>query len=159
MASPKRHTTKTSLECFSAILWILRIVIILLLREIQYLRKRLASYEKTPPIPINHLHRMTTGKDDTNPHVALPAESRAAKKVIRAMSVSWHCQAKSLKPFITSHNSVSTADSLSPNLTRVSPLKNDRYGKSRKSNHRLSNMSSIEQLALADTKTALTSLN
>ena len=152
MASPKRHTTKTSLECFSVILWILRIVIILLLREIQYLRK-------TPPIPINHLHRMTTGKDDTNPHVALLAESRAAKKVIRAMSVSWHCQAKSLKPFITSHNSVSTADSLSPNLTRISPLKNDRYGKSRKSNHRLSNMSSIEQLALADTKTALTSLN
>lgn len=46
MASPKRHTTKTSLECFSAILWILRIVIILLLREIQYLRKRLASYER-----------------------------------------------------------------------------------------------------------------
>jgi len=115
--------------------------------------------KKTPPIPINHLHRMTTGKDDTNPHVALPAESRAAKKVIRAMSASWHCQAKSLKPFITSHNPVSTADSLSPNLTRVSPLKNDRYGKSRKSNHRLSNMSSIEQLALADTKTALTSLN
>ena len=46
MASPKKHDTDTSLECFSAILWILRIVIILLLREIQYLRKRLASYER-----------------------------------------------------------------------------------------------------------------
>ena len=46
MASPKKHTTSASLECFSAILWILRIVIILLLREIQYLRKRLASYER-----------------------------------------------------------------------------------------------------------------
>ncbi|OQZ02326.1 MAG: hypothetical protein B6D35_01385 [Candidatus Brocadia sp. UTAMX2] len=46
MASPKKHTTNTSLECFSAILWMLRIVIILLLREIQYLRKRLASHKK-----------------------------------------------------------------------------------------------------------------
>lgn len=46
MASPKKHTTGASLECFSAVLWILRIVIILLLREIQYLRKRLAYYEK-----------------------------------------------------------------------------------------------------------------
>lgn len=46
MASIKKHTMGTSLECFSAILWILRIVIILLLREIQYLRKRLAAYER-----------------------------------------------------------------------------------------------------------------
>ncbi len=42
MASPKKYTTGASLECFSALLWILRIIIILLLREIQYLRKMLA---------------------------------------------------------------------------------------------------------------------
>lgn len=47
MASPKKkQTTGTSLECFCAVLWILRIVIIILLREIQYLRKKLAAYER-----------------------------------------------------------------------------------------------------------------
>lgn len=47
MASPKKkQTTGTSLECFCVILWILRIIIILLLREIKCLRKRLAVYEK-----------------------------------------------------------------------------------------------------------------
>lgn len=114
--------------------------------------------KETHPIPINHLHGMTPGKDDTTPHVALPAESRVDKKDIRAKPVSWHRQAKSLIPFLTSHNPVRAAVSLSPVLTRVSLLKNGRYGKSPKSNPRLPNTSSIKQPALAATPTALTSL-
>ncbi len=114
---------------------------------------------ETPPIPINHLHRITPFKNAVHPDVALPAESRAAKKVIRVKPVSWPCQAMSLKPFITNPNPASIVASLSVNLTKVFPPKNARYGKSQKSNHRLSNMSSIEQPARADTKTVLTSLN
>jgi hypothetical protein len=114
--------------------------------------------KEIPLIPINHLHGMTLFISDIHPGVALPAENLADKKVIQAKPVSLHCQTKSLKPFLTSHNPVITAASLSANLTRVFPLKSDRYGKSRKSNHQLSNTSSIEQPALADTQTALTSL-
>ena len=66
MASPKKHTSKTSLECFSAVLWILRIVIVLLLREIQYLRKKLAAYERNssnshkPPSRDDPFHKRHT---------------------------------------------------------------------------------------------------
>ena len=111
--------------------------------------------KETPPPLINRHPRTIPGKDDTHPRAALPAESQAAKKGIRAKPVSWPCQTKSLKPFITNHNPASTAASLSPNLTRAFPLKNARYGKFRKSNPLLSNTSSIKQPALVDIKTAL----
>ena len=115
--------------------------------------------KETPPPRTNRHLRTAFEKHVAHPGVALPAESRAAKKDIRAKPVSWHCQTKSLKPFITSCNPAKNAASFFPNLTRAYPLKNARYGKSQKSNHRLSNTPSIEQPALADTKTALTSLH
>lgn len=114
--------------------------------------------KETHPIHINRLHGMTPGKDNTDPLVAFLAESRVDKKDIRAKPVSWHRQTKSLTPFLTSHHPVRAAASLSPILTRVSPLKNGRYGKSPKSNPRLPNTSSIKRPAPAATPTALTFL-
>src|SRR3972149_558348 len=111
--------------------------------------------KETPPPRTNRHLRTAFEKHVAHPAVALPAESRAAKKDIRAKPVSWPCQTKSLKPSITNHNPASAAASLSPNLTRAFPLKNARYGKFRKSNPLLSNTSSIKQPALVDIKTAL----
>ena len=50
MALPQPHdnhrASGTSLERLCFVLWILRVTIIVLLNEIQYLRKRLSSFEK-----------------------------------------------------------------------------------------------------------------
>ena len=121
--------------------------------------KGLPLLKKTLRPPINHHLPMASVRSGDHLSAALLAESQAVKKDIRAKPVLWPCQAKSLKPFLTSCNPAKNAASLFLYLTKALPLKNTRYGKSPKSNPRLSNTSSIEQPALADTKTVLTSLH